>query len=280
MTVFLITGANKGLGFEAARRLKALGHTVVLTARDPGRGQAAADALGCRFVRLDVSDDDSVAAAVADVKAHEGRVDVLINNAGIAGTRAELPDITALDALEVYNTNVVGIVRVTNMFLPLLRSSDNPVIVNVSSGMGSFAVNHDARQLQARLVMPLYQSSKAAVGMLTVIYARGLPDIRVNAVAPGFTATDFNGGRGTQNVTEGTDAIVALATIGKDGPTGTFQDRHGHVGWLSGELDDVGAQVRPANAARARDQCLGEVAEDAVLRSCAGVCGVEPVGCG
>ena len=231
MTISLITGANKGLGYEAARRLKALGHTVVLTARDPGRGRAAAEALGVRFVRLDVSDDDSVAEAAENVKADEGHIDVLINNAGIAGTRAAVPDITAQDALAVYNTNVVGIVRVTSAFLPLLRLSDNPVIVNVSSGMGSFAVNHDPGQLQSRLVMPLYQSSKAAVGMLTVIYSRALPDMRVNAIAPGFTATDFNGGRGTQTVAEGTDAMVALATIGKDGPTGTFQDRHGTVGW-------------------------------------------------
>jgi NAD(P)-dependent dehydrogenase (short-subunit alcohol dehydrogenase family) len=231
VTISLITGANKGLGYEAARRLTALGHTVVLTARDPGRGQAAAEVLGVRFVRLDVSDDDSVAEAAEDVKSHEGHIDVLINNAGIAGTRAAVPDLTAQDALAVYSTNVVGIVRVTSTFLPLLRLSDNPVIVNVSSGMGSFAMNHDPGQLQSRLVMPLYQSSKAAVGMLTVIYARALPDMRVNAVAPGFTATDFNGGRGTQTVTEGTDAMVALATIGKDGPTGTFQDRHGTVGW-------------------------------------------------
>jgi NAD(P)-dependent dehydrogenase (short-subunit alcohol dehydrogenase family) len=231
VTISLITGANKGLGYEAARRLKALGHTVVLTARDPGRGQAAADELGLRFVQLDVSDDDSVADAVADVKAHEGNIDVLINNAGIAGSRAAVPDITAADALEVYNTNVVGIVRVTNMFLPLLRMSECPVIVNVSSGMGSFATNHDPDQLQSRLVMPLYQSSKAAVGMLTVIYARALPEMRVNAVAPGFTATDFTSHRGTQTVTEGTDAMVAMATLGQDGPTGTFQDRYGIVAW-------------------------------------------------
>jgi NAD(P)-dependent dehydrogenase (short-subunit alcohol dehydrogenase family) len=231
VTISLITGANKGLGYEAARRLKALGHTVVLTARDPGRGQGAAEVLGVRFVRLDVSDDDSVAEAAENVKVHEGHIDVLINNAGIAGTRTAVPDITAQDALTVYNTNVVGIVRVTSTFLPLLRLSDNPVIVNVSSGMGSFAMNHDPGQLQSRLVMPLYQSSKAAVGMLTVICSRALPDMRVNAVAPGFTATDFNDGRGTQTVTEGTDAMVALATIGKDGPTGTFQDRHGTVGW-------------------------------------------------
>ena len=231
MTISLITGANKGLGYEAARRLKALGHTVVLTARDRGRGKAAAEALGVRFVQLDVSDDDSVAAAAADVGAHEGHVDVLINNAGIAGTRAAVADITGHDALEVYNTNVVGIVRVTNTFLPLLRLSTCPVIVNVSSGMGSFATNHDPSQIQSKLVMPLYQSSKAAVGMLTVIYARALPEMRVNAVAPGFTATDFTGHRGTQTVTEGTDAMVAMATIGNDGPTGTFQDRRGIVGW-------------------------------------------------
>lgn len=231
MTISLITGANKGLGYEAARRLKALGHEVVLTARDRERGQAAAEALGVRFVRLDVGDDESVAEAAADVKAREGHIDVLINNAGIAGTRAAVPDITAQDALEVYNTNVVGIVRVTSAFLPLLRLSECPVIVNVSSGMGSFATNLDSSQLQSRLVLPLYQSSKAAVGMLTLIYARALPDMRVNAVAPGFTATDFTDHRGTQTVTEGTDAMIALATIGQDGPTGTFQDRHGIVGW-------------------------------------------------
>ena len=231
VTISLITGANKGLGYEAARRLKALGHTVVLTARDPGRGQAAAEALGVRFVQLDVCDDDSVANAAKNVKAHEGHIDVLINNAGIAGTQAAVPDITARDALEVYNTNVAGIIRVTGAFLPLLRLSGNPVIVNVSSGMGSFGMNHDPGQLQSRLVMPLYQSSKAAVDMLTVIYARALPDVRVNAVAPGFTATDFNAGRGTQTVAEGTDAIVALATIGGEGPTGTFQGRHGVVPW-------------------------------------------------
>jgi NAD(P)-dependent dehydrogenase (short-subunit alcohol dehydrogenase family) len=231
MAIALITGANKGLGYEAARRLQALGHTVVLTARDPGRGLAAAGELGVRFAQLDVCDDDSVAAAAGNVKAHEGHIDVLINNAGIAGTHAAVPDITARDALDVYDTNVAGIVRVTNAFLPLLRLSSNPVIVNVSSGMGSFGINHDPSQLQSRLVMPLYQSFKAAVGMLTVIYARALPEMRVNAVAPGFTATDFNAGRGTQTVTEGTDAMVALATIGNDGPTGTFQDRHGIVAW-------------------------------------------------
>jgi NAD(P)-dependent dehydrogenase (short-subunit alcohol dehydrogenase family) len=231
MTITIITGANKGLGYEAARRLKDLGHTVLLGARDPGRGQTAADALGVRFVQIDVADDESVAAAAADVTASEGHIDVLINNAGIAGTRADVPDITAQDALAVYNTNVVGIVRVTGAFLPLLRRSDSPVIVNVSSQMGSFATNHDPSQLQSKVVLPLYQSSKSAVGMLTVIYARGLPDIRVNAVSPGFTATDFTNHRGTQTVTEGTDAMVALATIGKDGPTGTFQDRHGIVAW-------------------------------------------------
>jgi NAD(P)-dependent dehydrogenase (short-subunit alcohol dehydrogenase family) len=231
MTITFITGANKGLGYEAARRLKDLGHTVLLGARDPGRGQSAADALGVRFVQIDVAEDESVAAAAADVTAGEGHIDVLINNAGIAGTRVDVPDITAKDALEVYNTNVVGIVRVTSAFLPLLRLSDSPVIVNVSSQMGSFATNHDPSQLQSKIVLPLYQSSKSAVGMLTVIYARALPDIRVNAVSPGFTATDFTNHRGTQTVTEGTDAMVALATIGKDGPTGTFQDRNGIVAW-------------------------------------------------
>ena len=231
MTITFITGANRSLGYETARRLQALGHTVLIGSRDPQRGQQAADSLGARFVPIDVTDDDSVAAAVANVQAHEGHIDVLINNAGIPGPLTPTPDLTGADALAVYDTNVVSIVRVTNAFLPLLHRSDAPTVVNVSSGMGSFGATHDPGRIESRVVAPLYSSSKAAVTMLTTTYAKALPDIRINAADPGFTATDFNDHRGTQTVEEGTDAIVALATLGADGPTGTFQDRNGTVPW-------------------------------------------------
>ncbi|MEV6867895.1 SDR family NAD(P)-dependent oxidoreductase [Streptosporangium subroseum] len=231
MTTTFITGANKSLGYETARRLIEAGHTVLVGARDPERGQAAADALGARFVQIDVTDDTSVAAAAADIEAHEGFIDVLVNNAGVHGTRNPADRITAADADAVFEVNVVGIIRVTHAFLPLLRRSANPVIVNVSSGMGSFAATHDAGRVESTFVSPLYTSSKAAVTMLTTQYAKALPEVRVNAADPGYTATDFNGHSGPQTVTEGTDAIVELAIIGPDGPTGTFRDRRGAVAW-------------------------------------------------
>lgn len=231
MTTTLITGANKSLGYETARRLIEAGHTVLVGARDPERGLAAADALGGRFVQIDVTDDGSVAAAAADVAAHEGGIDVLINNAGVFGTHSPADQITAADATKVFDTNVVGIVRVTHAFLPLLHKSANPVIVNVSSGMGSFAATHDPERVESRAIAPLYTASKAAVTMLTTQYAKAWPDIKVNAADPGYTATDFTGHNGPQTVTEGTDAIVELATIGADGPTGSFRDRHGEMTW-------------------------------------------------
>jgi NAD(P)-dependent dehydrogenase (short-subunit alcohol dehydrogenase family) len=231
MTTTFITGANKSLGYETARRLIAAGHTVLIGARDIQRGQAAAEALGARFVQIDVTDDASVQAAADDVAAHEGTVDVLVNNAGVSGPFTPADELTAADAAAVYDVNVFGIVRVTHAFLPLLRKSSNPVVVNVSSGLGSFAVTHDPERVEGRLAAPLYTSSKAAVTMLTTQYAKALPDVKFNAVDPGYTATDFNGHGGPQTVTEGTDAIVELASIGTDGPTGVFRDRHGVVAW-------------------------------------------------
>ena len=231
MTTTFITGANKSLGYETARRLVEAGHTVLLGARDPQRGRAAADALGVRFVQIDVTDDASVEAAAADVAAHEGAIDVLVNNAGVVGPHAAADELTAADALAVYDVNVFGVVRVTRAFLPLLRKSANPVVVNVTSGMGSFAATHDPDRVESTFAAPLYTSSKAALTMLTTQYAKALPDVKFNAVDPGYTATDFNGHSGPQTVTEGTDAIVELATIGADGPTGQFRDRHGVVAW-------------------------------------------------
>ena len=230
MTTTLITGANKGLGREAARRLRADGHDVWVAARDPERGQAAAEELGARFVVLDVTDDGSVAAAVETVAA-EGGLDVLVNNAGISGGFISLPDVTPEQVERVLATNVLGIVRVTQAFVPLLERSDNPVIVNVSSGMGSLAITTDPSRLESTLVGLAYPTSKAAVNMLTSQYAKGLPGMRVNAVDPGYTGTDFNGHRGTQTVEEGTDAIVRMAKLDASGPTGTFTDRSGVAPW-------------------------------------------------
>ena len=231
MTITLITGANKGLGFESARRLIDLGHTVYVGARDAEKGAAAAESLGAIFVQLDVTDDASVDAAAATILAAEGHLDVLVNNAGITGPQDAPADVTADSVRETYEVNVFGTVRVTHAMLPLLQASESPVIVNVSSGLGSFAVTADPTRLESTFAVIAYGSSKAAVSALTTQYARAFPELRVNVVDPGYTATDLNGNSGHQTVTEGTDAIVAMATIGSDGPTGTFSDRDGLIGW-------------------------------------------------
>ncbi|WP_194918590.1 SDR family NAD(P)-dependent oxidoreductase [Catenulispora rubra] len=231
MAIIFITGANKGLGHEAAWRLIGLGHTVLLGARDAQLGQVAADALGARFVQIDVTDDASVTAAAADVAGHEGRIDVLINNAGIHGPFGDPGSLTGAGALAVLDTNVAGAVRTISAFLPLLRKSADPAIVNVSSGMGSLSFTHDPERVESKVVAPLYCASKAALTMLTTQYAKALPDIRINAADPGYTATDLNDNRGFQTVTEGTDAIVALATEGPGAGSGRFVDREGDLGW-------------------------------------------------
>ena len=230
MTTTLITGANKGLGYETARRLVGAGHDVWVGARDRERGRTAAEALGARFVALDVTDDASVAAAVATVSAETG-LDVLVNNAGIVGRRATVPETTAEDLREVYETNVLGPVRVLQAFRPLLERSESPVVVNVSSGMGSLAVTSDPERIESTFVGLAYPSSKSALNMLTSQWARAYPELRINAVDPGYTATDFNRHSGTQTVEEGAEVIVRLATIGSDGPTGTFTDAAGPVPW-------------------------------------------------
>ncbi len=227
MTNTLITGANKGLGYETARCLIEAGHTVYVGARDAERGRAAADALGARFVEIDVRSDESVAAAMATL----GELDVLINNAGVPGG-FKPPVVTTADDLRfVYETNVFGVVRVIHAAAALLEASPAPVVVNVSSGMGSLAVTTDPARFESTLIGLAYPSSKAALNMLTSQYAKAFPRWRVNAVDPGYTATDLNGHRGTQTVSEGAEIIVRIAQIAPDGPTGTFSDRHGPVPW-------------------------------------------------
>jgi NAD(P)-dependent dehydrogenase (short-subunit alcohol dehydrogenase family) len=227
MTTTLLTGANRGLGFEAARQLATAGHQVWIGARDISRGEQAADAIGGRFVQLDVTDDASVAAAVETV----GGLDVLVNNAGISGGRINASEATVDDMRNVYETNVFGPVRVLHAFIPLLERSPAPVVVNVSSGVGSLGLASDPESSLSAANYPVYASSKAALNMLTIRYAAAFPTMRINSVDPGFTATDFNQHRGTQTVEEGAEAIVRYALVAPDGPTGGFFDRNGAEAW-------------------------------------------------
>ena len=230
----MVTGATRGLGLVTGRRLAELGWTVFLGARDAARGAAAAKelvGLDVRPVPIDVTSDESVAAAVALVEEQVGRLDVLVNNAGIPGPRVGSLETGPADLLVAYETNVFGPVRVTRAFLPLLRRSAAPRVVMVSSGMGSIERTSDPERVENSFVSLVYPSSKTALNMITSQYARALPEFRVNAADPGYTATDFNDHRGHQTVEEGTDAVVTLAQVPPDGPTGGFFDRHGPVPW-------------------------------------------------
>nr|SBO97622.1 Short-chain dehydrogenase/reductase SDR [Nonomuraea gerenzanensis] len=238
----LITGGNKGLGLEAARRLGALGWTVFLGSRDEGRGREAAAKLAAEgsavvMVPLDVTSDESVAGAVRLVREHTDCLDVLINNAGAPGRGTPPAQATAEEIHAVYDTNVYGPIRVTNAFLPLLQAAENPRVVMVSSAVGAFSVVTDPRQAASQFHELAYTSSKTALNMVTLRYAQALPDIKFNLATPGevanrkFAATDMNNHTGELTVTEGTDSIVRLATLGPDGPTGLFVDRLGPIAW-------------------------------------------------
>ncbi|MFE0102310.1 SDR family NAD(P)-dependent oxidoreductase [Streptomyces sp. NPDC059009] len=235
MTTTLITGANKGLGFETARRLVAAGHTVCIGSRDAGRGRRAAEQLGARFVQLDVTDDASVAAAAKTVEA-DGGLDVLVNNAGIEsrGPGNSVIGAAALTAdmmRETFETNVFGVVRVLHAFLPLLARSAAPVVVNVSSGLASLAHATDPDNPAFGYPGVAYPASKTTVNMLTVQYAKAFPAMRINAVEPGFTRTDLNGNTGVQTVEQGAEIIVRMAQAGADGPTGGYVDARGTLPW-------------------------------------------------
>ncbi|MFC8347275.1 SDR family oxidoreductase [Streptomyces sp. NPDC057280] len=235
MTITLITGANKGLGYETARQLIDAGHTVYVGARDAERGRRAAEQLGARFVQLDVTDDASVQAAAKTIEA-EGGLDVLVNNAGIEvrGPDNAIPTAAGTTADEmrtVFETNVFGVVRVTHAFLPLLQRSAAPVVVNVSSGLASLTAMSDPKFLGHFYPAITYPASKTAVNMITVQYAKAFPEMRINAVEPGFTATDLNGRTGHQSVEEGAGIIVRMARTGPDGPTGGYFDAKGSLPW-------------------------------------------------
>ena len=235
MTRTLITGANKGLGRETARRLVAAGHTVYLGSRDAERGRRAAEELGARAVLIDVTDAASVAAAAKAVEA-EGGLDILVNNAGIEGRSAGngvigAAEVTADVMRTVFETNVFGLVQVTHAFLPLLQRSAAPVVVNVSSGLASLARVTEPGTPTYAYPGVAYPASKTAVNMVTVQFAKAFPGIRINAVEPGYTATDLNGHTGTQTVEEGAEIIVRMAQIGPDGPTGGYFGAEGPLPW-------------------------------------------------
>lgn len=230
MTITLITGGNKGIGYDTARRLIAEGQTVWIGARDIERGCRAAEALGASFVQLDVTDDASVGAAVDTTRAEAGHLDILINNAGILGDVTAPEDMTLDQLRAVYETNVFGVVRVTNAFLPVLRQAAGPSVINVTSGLGSFTLIHDAERVESQYPLAAYGSSKTAMTMLTMQYAKTTPDVRFNAVDPGQTATEFTGNLG-HSVEDGAAAVVHIATLGPDTPTGTVTDSDGVLPW-------------------------------------------------
>jgi NAD(P)-dependent dehydrogenase (short-subunit alcohol dehydrogenase family) len=228
MTVTLITGANKGIGYETARQLLELGHTVYIGARDVERGEKAAATLGARFVQLDVTDDASVTGALATIAEAEGVLDVLVHNAGIL---ADGP-VDGPAALRAFDTNAVGMVRVTEAALPLLHKSSNAVVVTVSSSMGSFWAVTNPDRPEFGMPLALYAASKAAATMLTVQYSKLQPGITFNALEPGTTATDMTAAFGIgRPVEESARTVVRLATLGPDGPSGTFQDENGVLAW-------------------------------------------------
>ncbi len=227
----LVTGANKGIGFAISEGLSRLGFKVVIGARDEERGNTAAAQLRERgldavAVVLDVTDADSVSAAAEKFD----RLDVLVNNAGIGGrtsSGAQNPTTLDHDVLQtVLDTNVFGVIRVTNAFVPLLRRSPAPRIVNVSSNMGSLA-------LQTGPQMAAYAPSKTMLNSITAQYARELADtgIIVNACCPGYVATDFTGHQSTRTSEEGAAIAIRLATLPDDGPRGGFFDDNGIVPW-------------------------------------------------
>lgn len=242
----MVTGANKGIGLEIARELAARGFTVFLGSRDLARGRAAAGTIvgDVRAVELDVTDRATMEAAARRIRLEVGRLDVLVNNAGVShagGSGRPLAEIVRtgrvseveVDELRtVFETNVFGVVAVTQAMLPLLRGAPAARIVNVSSGSGSLTLHADPAN-PARPMFGTYSSSKAALNAVTLALAIDLASsgITVHAVCPGFTATDLNNHEGTGTVEQAAREPVRLAIHGADGTTGTFTSAGGAIPW-------------------------------------------------
>lgn len=237
----LITGANKGIGKEVARQLASRGFQVFLGSRDEDRGQAAVDELRAsglsdvHLLLIDVTSDQSVRLAAEALATKIIALDVLINNSGIlaAGMAKPVLEETIEEVIATYDVNVFGLIRTTNAFIELLKKSKHPRIVNVSSGIASLTVRSDPSSFVYNFPSHSYSSSKSAVNHLTLSYARALSefDILVNAVDPGYTATDGNNHTGPQKIEEGAIQIVAMSTIEDDGPTGTYSNKDGILPW-------------------------------------------------
>ena len=235
----LVTGANKGIGYEIAAGLGALGWRVGVGARDETRREeavarlraAGVDALG---VPLDVTDDRSAAAAADLIAERVGHLDALVNNAGITGGPAQRPSTVDPAVLrEVVETNVLGAVRVTNAVLPLLRRSASPRIVNVSSGVGSLTRQSTGGEAEVGPVAAAYSPSKTFLNAVTLQYVRELAGtgILINCACPGYVATDLNGFRGVRTPQQGAAIAIRLATLPDDGPTGGFFEDAGTIPW-------------------------------------------------
>ena len=236
----LVTGANKGIGYAIAEGLGALGFRVGVGARDDVRRDAAVASLteagvAAFGVPLDVTDDASVTAAAALVDEQGGGLDVLVNNAGITGGMPQEPTRVDLDTIRtVVETNVLGVIRVTNAMLPMLRRAPSPRIVNVSSSVGSLARQSAAGgELSTGPVAAAYSPSKTFLNAVMIQYVRELADtdILVNAACPGFVATDLNGFRGVRSTEEGARTAIRLATLPDGGPTGGFFEDDGPIPW-------------------------------------------------
>jgi len=237
--VALVTGANKGIGFEVVRQLGKAGMTVLLGARDAGRGAEAAaklqaEGLDVRELPLDLGDEATIRTAAETIEREHGHLDVLVNNAGISVAGDGPPSGADLEVVRsTFETNFFATLAVTQAMLPLVRKSSAGRIVNVSSGLGSITFNADPGSPYYDVKPVGYNASKAALNMMTVGLAYELrgTGIKVNSADPGYTATDLNGNSGPQTVEEGAESTVRLALLPDDGPTGAYFDRHGPLPW-------------------------------------------------
>jgi NAD(P)-dependent dehydrogenase (short-subunit alcohol dehydrogenase family) len=241
-SIALVTGANPGLGHEIARQLGRRGLHIYLGCRDLARGEKAAGELVAAGldvvpVQLDVTSDESVAALAKELDRRHGRLDVLVNNAGVLVSRPAF-EITSTEMKDTYNTNVFGVVRMIHAMLPLLQQSKHPRIVNIASTTASLTLASDPTTLFGRTdTIVAYASSKTAVTMLTVQYANAFhrsaahAHIKINTATPGYVATDLNNHTGNRTVEEGAEIVVELATLPDDGPSGSFFNDAGVVPW-------------------------------------------------
>jgi NAD(P)-dependent dehydrogenase (short-subunit alcohol dehydrogenase family) len=237
--IALITGGNKGLGFEIARQLGQQNITVLITSRDKKKGEEAInelkkESIDAHLVTMDVTDETSIHQARLSVEKEFGILDILINNAGIGIDVGIAASEVPLEIIkQTYDTNVFGAIATIQQFLPLLKKSTAGRIVNVSSGLGSITLNADPHYIYYAHKPLGYNTSKAALNAVTVMFAHELrlTPIKINSADPGFCATDLNGNSGPRNRSQGASISVKLATLPDDGPTGGFFDDNGRVNW-------------------------------------------------